>query len=179
MLYLPLLGWALFIAPCFAWVCRRLAQTPELRWAPSSVAIAIPVLLGIAALWAKTQHENNVVERLRNTAPATHAYLGQVQALLPVVRPGSRIYVARSPFEGWDAKFIIELLYHDRTVTVWLASKGGPLSAEELGRMDYVLDFENHKVRLVGGRNAAERTASRHAWFRRPCMEISGTTPCL
>lgn len=50
----------------------------------------------------------------------------------------------------WDLKFITELLYHDRSFTVWLQTKT-PLSDTELAKMDYVFAVKEKRLILLRG----------------------------
>jgi len=72
----------------------------------------------------------------------------QWTTLLPTVKPGAQIAFYNEIFEDWDAKFIAELLYKDRSITVHLNDKPA-LSPSDLDKMDYVLAFEQEKLVIL------------------------------
>jgi hypothetical protein len=135
----------------FLSLCKALVRTRVLRWAPAPVALGLVVALGIASLWAKTASEDqNVPQGIRNPGQLTWSVIQQVRAVQPRVRRGSKIYVVRGPFEGWDMKFILELVYHDRSVSVWLGEKA-PLPPDRIEQMDYVFTYEDGKLKRLKG----------------------------
>ena len=150
-LYIPVLGWAMVVASVFVWLAGIAVRSRALRWAPAPVALGVIVTLGMAAFWVKTEREDRQVSPdIRNPGQLTWSVIQQVRAVQPSVPPGSRIYVVRGPFDGWDMKFIMELVYHDRSVHVWLGEQT-PLPPERIEQMDYVFTFENGKlIRLKG-----------------------------
>ncbi len=143
-LYIALAGWALIAATFFLWMCRALAGSQG--W------MAVLVLLGIYFWYEGTAlADTHVPQGIRKPGRLTWSVIQQVRALQPSVAPGSRIYVVRGPFPDWDLKFIMELVYHDRSVNVWLGEKV-PLPPEDIGRMDYVFTFEGEKLVRLRGR---------------------------
>jgi hypothetical protein len=143
-LYIPLAGWALTAATFFVSLCRALAG--------SRTWMAALVTLGIWLWYEGTAlADRHVPPGIRKPGQLTWSVIQQVRALQPSVKPGSRIYVVRGPFPDWDMKFIMELVYGDRTVNVWLGEKV-PLPPEEIRKMDYVFTFENGTLIRLQGR---------------------------
>lgn len=142
-LYLPLMGWAVVVVTLFLWLSSALAG--------SRLWMAALVLFGMWQLWGWTERQDGFVgPGIKKPGQLTWSVVEQVRALQPSVKPGSRIYVVRGPFPDWEMKFIIELVYHDRTVNVWLGEKV-PLPPEEIRKMDYVFTWEGDRlVRLKG-----------------------------
>lgn len=60
-------------------------------------------------------------------------------------RPGTSAAFLDDPFHTLDMYFLARLWFHDRSVTVHVASEG-PLTGQQLARMDYVFTFENRKL---------------------------------
>ena len=137
-LYLPLLAWALLASVMITGLVRR----PLLQW--SLVAL-------VAILWS---HET--IRQWRQTAPAylrqqdlTWSVITQMREL-PHPAPGSRVMILNSPFDGWDAYFISELLWNDRSIHIEMGDKSpAPPSADELKSFDVVLRFNRDELRVV------------------------------
>jgi hypothetical protein len=149
-LYIPLVGWAVIVASGCLWIAKVAARSPLLRWMPYRAALGALALLGIVLFWANTERHGDVPEGIRKPAQLTWSVAEQIRAVQPTVKPGSRIYVVRGPFRDWDMKFIMELVYHDRSVNVWLGEKA-PLPPAEIDRMDYVFTFEAGKLKRLKG----------------------------
>ncbi len=142
-LYIPLAAWAVIGVTLFLWLCSALAG--------SRVWMAVLVMLGIWIWWGwNDSRDRNVPPGIRRPGRLTWSVIQQVRALQPAVEPGSRIYVVRGPSPDWDTKFIIELVYRDRTVNVWLGEKA-PLPPADIQRMDYVFTFEGEKLLKLKG----------------------------
>ena len=60
-------------------------------------------------------------------------------------RPGSSAAFLEDPYHSLDMYFLARLWFHDRTVTIHIPSQG-PLTPQELARMDYVFTVENRKL---------------------------------
>lgn len=140
-LYVPLMGWAVVLVTLFVWLSSALAGSRG--W------MAVLVLFGMWQLWDWTESQDRYVgPGIKKPGELTWSVVQQVRALQPAVKPGSRIYLVRGPFPDWDMKFIIELVYHDRTVNVWLGEKV-PLPPEEIRKMDYVFTWEGDKLKKL------------------------------
>lgn len=144
-LYIPLAGWAVIAATLFLWLCGALAG--------SRVWMAVLVILGIWAWWGWTDsRDKHVPIEIRKPGLVVQSVIRQVRALQPSVPPGSKIYVIRSPFPdwSWDMKFILNLIYRDRTVDVRLGDKA-PLMPGEIEKMDYIFTFEGEQLKKLKG----------------------------
>jgi len=60
-------------------------------------------------------------------------------------RPGSAAAFLDDPFHSLDMHYLARLWFHDRSVTVHIASEP-PLTDQQMARMDYVFTFENRKL---------------------------------
>jgi hypothetical protein len=150
-LYIPLAGWAAMVASIFVSLARVAARSALLRWIPERAALGALVGIGIALFWANTERRGgNVPPGILKPAALTWSVADQIRAVQPAVKPGSRIYVAHDPFGTWDMKFIMELVYHDRSVNVWLGEQV-PLPPADINRMDYVFTFEDGRLKRLKG----------------------------
>lgn len=150
-LYIPLVGWAVILASLFQSCARAAAGSRALRWMPRNLPLGLIVALGIATLWAITERESRDIPLgIRRGCQLTHSVIRQIRAVQPAVRPGSKIYVVHGPSRDWDMKFIMELVYHDRSVNVWLGEQV-PLPPADIARMDYVFTFEDGRLKRLKG----------------------------
>jgi hypothetical protein len=148
-LYIPWFGWALWLAALGTACSSYVSREPLLRRLPRDLALAIPLVLIVAVWWRQTDLQNRrVVQGYRQTGAFFQSVAQQLQTLLPKVKPGTQIAYYDDDCYYWDAKFITELLYHDRSVTVRLHSKT-PLSPEEFDRMDYVLNIDHGRLAVL------------------------------
>jgi hypothetical protein len=150
-LYIPMVGWAIFGAVIFVdlveAVARVLEREPWGRRLGHSGVIALLFAAGIF-LWARQNREYK-----RTHAAPVMAALGQeswdviqqFRAVNPHARRGSKIAFLDDPFHSWDMLFVAELWFRDRTLDIHVA-RHGPLTLEELARMDYVFTFQDGKL---------------------------------
>lgn len=152
LLYIPLAGWAVFGATLFVSLCEAMGTSRVLRIIPPRVTHGVLVLTGIGLLWACNADQSRD-DRLWLTgggAGLTWSMIQEVRTVQPTVKPGARIYVVNDPWGSWDAKMIMELVYHDRTVNVELGSHS-KLTPGEIDRMDYIFTFENGRLLRLKG----------------------------
>ena len=69
----------------------------------------------------------------------------QFRALNPHIRPGSKVAFLDDPFHSWDMLFLAELWFRDRTLDIHV-QRHGPLTDEELSKMDSVFTFDGGKL---------------------------------
>ena len=69
----------------------------------------------------------------------------QFRQLNPHVRPGSKVAFLDDPFHSWDMLFLAELWFRDRSLDIHV-ERHGPLTPEELAKVDYIFTFENGKL---------------------------------
>jgi hypothetical protein len=60
-------------------------------------------------------------------------------------RPGSRVAFLASPLGTVDSFFLAELWFHDKSVYLHVSGQG-PLTPEELAKMDYLYTYENRRL---------------------------------
>src|SRR5262249_2243352 len=115
-LYIPLAGWAIFLAVIFVDLARALAGwlegEPVIGRAGRKALFAETVALGIILLARLTavQKRKREPEIARN-GELTAAVIAQFRAAAPKVPPRSRVLLIDDPFHDWDAKFIAQLWF--------------------------------------------------------------------
>jgi len=150
-LYIPMVGWAIFGAAILVDLAdaltRVLEREPWGRRLGHAGVLALLVALAVF-LWGRENREYK-----RTHAEPVMAALGreswdaiqQFRALNPHVRPKSKVAFLDDPFHTWDMLFLAELWFRDHTVDIHVA-RHGPLTPEELAKMDYVFSFEGGKL---------------------------------
>jgi len=151
MLYIPLFGWAVIAASVFVLFCGAAAKGLSRLRVPRQAATGVLVIAGLAWYWHTIERKNWWMSRWAEqaTGPVSRA-IEQVRETQPKVKRGARVYVYNSPPGSWDTKFIMELVWGDRTANVWLDVQT-PLSQSEIDGMDYVFTFEDGRLKLVRG----------------------------
>ena len=149
MLYIPSFGWALLLAVFIKSICGLLSRIMSFRNFNTNLVKALPLLFAVFFIWHITDFQNKKeAYGLSLLGREFWMVKEQLETLLPNVKPGTQIAFYNNIFRGWDAKFIAELLYKDRTVTARLNDKA-PLSPSEFNKMDYVLAFEQEKLVIL------------------------------
>jgi len=150
-LYIPLAGWAVLVAVAFTdaagalagWLERlpRIGRAGRRAWFAAMVAAAGILLAGLTA--AKKRKQEPAIAA---HGALTAAVIGEFRAADPKVPPHSRVLLVDDPFHDWDAKFIAQLWFRDRSVDVRLQNKT-PMTAEEIAReVQFVFRFERGRL---------------------------------
>ena len=150
-LYIPMIGWAIFGSVVFVDLASALARVLEAEpWGRRLGRGGIVALLTAVAIfcWARQNRQYK-----RTHAEPVMAALGheswdaiqQFRALNPHVRPGSKVAFLDDPFHSWDMLFLAELWFRDRSVDIHV-ERHGPLTPEELAKVDYIFTFRNGKL---------------------------------
>ena len=150
-LYIPLAGWAIFGAVIFMDLADALARVLEREaWGRRLGHGGVAALLVAFAifLWGRQNREykrSHAADEMAALGHESWDVIQQFRALDPHVRSGSKVAFLDDPFHSWDMLFVAELWFRDRTldIHVW---RHGPLTAEELAKMDYVFTFEGGKL---------------------------------
>ncbi len=152
MLYIVLAGWALIIATFFVSLCDAAYGLFAPRRLPAIFAKTAVVVLGVAAFWGYTSHKDRFTSMAMEAAfaPMRNA-IEQVRAVQPQVPAGSKVCVLADMWDSWDTKFVMELVWGDRSVNVWLTPKT-PLTPAEIEGMDYVFTYESGKWKRLRGK---------------------------
>jgi hypothetical protein len=137
-LYIPLLAWALLVAVMVSALLRR----PALQWAAAAV---------IVILWSR-----ETIHWWRDAAPPylenqrlTWSAITQIGEL-PRPKPGSRVMILNSPFQGWHALLISELVWNDHSIQIEMGDKSAaPPTEAELKSYDWILGFERDAVQVL------------------------------
>jgi hypothetical protein len=150
-LYIPMVGWAIFGAIVFVDLTEALARVLELepfgRRLGHGGVVALLVAIAIF-LWGRQNREYK-----RTHAEPVMASLGheswdviqQFRAVNPHVHPGSKVAFLDDPFHSWDMLFVAELWFRDRSLDIHV-ERHGPLTPEELAKMDYIFTFKEGKL---------------------------------
>jgi hypothetical protein len=110
--------------------------------------LAALMVLAAVLLWVREERD---LERFAESQPMTMLgqqswdIIQQMRASSFHPRPGSSVAFLDDPFHNLDMYSIARLWFHDRSVKVHGASQG-PLTPEELAKMDYVFTIENRKL---------------------------------
>jgi hypothetical protein len=138
-LYLPLLGWAIFVAAAFMELVNSISRRPAARAA----------LVGVAVLllaWTTELHKRTIMPDYTRNGELTAKVIEQFRAANPRVAPGSWVLLVDDPFQDWDAKFIADLWFRDRSVTVWVQNKLRFSDQEIREKMTHIFRFENDRL---------------------------------
>ncbi len=139
-LYLPLLGWAIYAAVCFDCAVRRISQGNGAARALLTGA----ALLGLA--WTTDRQKRKVMPQYEQSNELTARVIRQFRELEPRATPGSSVLLVNDPFPEWDAQFIADLWFQDRSVSVWLQNKAHFRQDEIREKMQLVLRFDGDRL---------------------------------
>jgi hypothetical protein len=150
-LAIPLAGWAIFGSVLFLDLVRALSgvlvREPLLR--PMGGKGLVAAMLAMAVfLWAReNRYRQRVVSEPVMAALGQQEWevLEQFRIVNPQVRPNSRVAFLDDPLKSWDMLFAAQLWFRDRSLAIHVAREG-PLSPDELAKMDYVFTFEAGKL---------------------------------
>jgi hypothetical protein len=150
-LYVPLAGWAMFIAVIFLDLAHAvsavLVKETLFQRLGRKGAFALLVVCGVL-LWVNRMRYLTTAEVRPSAAKqgiVTAQVLAQLRELNPHVPPRSQVVFLNDPFTDWDMTFIGMLWFGDRSVHVY-NQRTEHLSTGELARMDHVFDFVNGKL---------------------------------
>jgi hypothetical protein len=150
-LYVPVLGWAIFVAVIFREIVKVLSRMlmgdPMLRHLGAQSICAILIATGVFLWAAENRHLKNSHVRPSMSAlgEPTWQVIQQLDELRPRVQPHSHIVFLNDPFEGWDMAFIAQLWFRDRSLDIRLDRKT-PFTQEELARADHIFTFANGRL---------------------------------
>jgi hypothetical protein len=150
-LYIPMVGWAIFGAVVLVDLVEALAGVLEREpWGKRLGHSGVVALLVAVAIffWGRQNREYKRTHAAPVMASLGHEswdVIEQFRAVNPHVRSGSKVAFLDDPFHSWDMLFVAELWFRDRSLDIHVA-RHGPLTAEELAKMDYVFTFEGGKL---------------------------------
>ncbi|MBN1569106.1 MAG: hypothetical protein JXA73_14750 [Acidobacteria bacterium] len=149
-LYIPWMGWALWLSALGCAIADYVAGDRALRFLPRNLVRSVLLLGFVFLAWHETDRINSSeIYRYQHQSDEYFFSLKtQLESLLPKVEPGTQIAFYNDGTDTWDAKFVTELFYQDRSTKVRLQPYEH-LSQEELSKMDYVLDFYQRKLRIL------------------------------
>jgi hypothetical protein len=148
-LCIPWFGWTLWLGALSAIFSsyisgRSFVRHTARRWVQ---AVLILVIVGLA--WHKTDRRNReIVPAYQGADGYFWSLKEQLGKLLPSVKAGTQIAYYNDDTDSWDARFVTELFFHDRSVYVRL-HRYNPLSPDEFNKVDYVLNMERQKLAIL------------------------------
>jgi len=150
-LYIPMVGWAIFGAVVLVDLAEALARVLERdpwgRKLGHGGVVALLVAIGIF-VWGRQNREykrTHAIPVMESLGHESWDVIQQFRALNPRVRPGSKLAFLDDPFHSWDMLLLAEVWFRDRTLDIHVA-RHGPLTPEELAKMDYVFTFQDGKL---------------------------------
>ena len=148
---LLMVGGAIFVAVVFVDLVETAARylSREFRLPPLGYRLVVGVSIALAVvIWIRDQrHLRLSVGGAPMTTLGWESWdiIQQLRASDFHPRPGSFVAFLDDPYHSLDMYFQARLWLHDRSVTVHVASEG-PLTPQELAKMDYVFTFDKRKL---------------------------------
>jgi hypothetical protein len=140
-LYIPLVGWALYVGCLLQCLCDKLVRSLNSVWFGTGVRVA--VFAAAAALIANTQAailaENS--PPLRSTQEGNRRFIKRLQTIHPQLPRGSRLLLVDDPLPGgYELLFLVRIAYAAPALEVdRIKVLPAPSGAEQLTHDDYVL----------------------------------------
>jgi hypothetical protein len=148
---LVMVGAAAFAAVVFADAVEAIARfvSKGFRLRPSRRRLLVGVLVAPAVfVWVRDQRNLRLDvgrDPMTTLGFETWDLIQQLRASSFHPRPGAHAAFLDDPFHTLDMYYLARLWFHDKSVTVHVASQG-PLTPSELASMDYLFTIENRKV---------------------------------
>ena len=146
-IYILLAGWSMIVATGCEAIARRLAHEPLFAWLPAPAAVLL-ILSGALFYYTSVTavRHHKIARDYFGEGEKTWNLIEELHNLPFQPPPGSRVAFVNDPFpEGWDAFFIANLAWRDRSIQVFLQNQQH-LPASELARMDYLFDFPQGRL---------------------------------
>jgi hypothetical protein len=139
-IYLPLAGWALYIATALEMLRKRFAK----RMPPAILFLA--VALGLAPLHARESSKSMLV--FASADLPTTEMAAQLQRVQPAVPRGAHLFFESDPFpaQTFYLVFLVRLFYRDLTIEVARAKDGNPGG---VGNFDAVFRWDDGSLAKV------------------------------
>ena len=110
-LYIPLVGWAIWMASLFDWAASRIRHR-YIRWS-AFAAVAL------SYSWVTEKRFGDKGQLIKSGQAYTMQPLSQLQSLHETPRHGSRVLFIGSPFhDGFDMVFLANLTWNDHSLTI-------------------------------------------------------------
>ncbi|MGI8742042.1 MAG: hypothetical protein ACR2NN_05645 [Bryobacteraceae bacterium] len=141
--YVPLAGWAVYLATVIALASRPVRAVP----AQAAVFVACAVLLSLA-------HFHDRPNRFRpndGKNDQVRDFERQIATLHPTLPKGAHILLLDDPFETneWTPSSLMQLHYHDSTLEVQRFKQTADRSAIAASRHDFVFTYRNGAMQEV------------------------------
>jgi hypothetical protein len=150
-LALLMVGAAAFAVVVFADVVEAIARylSKGFRLPPWQRRLMVGLMIALAVfVWVRDQRALRLdvgKDPMTTLGFETWDIVQQMRASSFHPRPGAQVAFLDDPFHTLDMYFLARLWFHDRSVTVHVVSQG-PVTAQELAKMDYIFTVENRKV---------------------------------
>jgi hypothetical protein len=149
-LALPMVGWAIFVAVCLVDVIQTI-DSAMVRYAHfnrlARGLLEAVLILGIVIPWARENRRLQVGIVRDSMASQGFETWDLIQQFPKFQRPpaGSRVAFLSDPLTGIDFWHLGQLWVHDLRTDVHVRGQG-PLTDEQLAKMDYIYTFEGRKM---------------------------------
>ncbi len=152
MLYLPSMGWALYVGSLFSLLLSGLARLAPVRWAAAVRFAGVAVsVLAVMHLHSVMLRGYSVLER--NARNEMRRFIERLRKEHHELPPGASLLLADDPMpRGFAVLFIAQLAYYDPTLVVdRIKMLPNIPSGDDVIRYDYVLagGWQLHDVRSI------------------------------
>lgn len=150
-LYVPMAGWAIFGAAVFSdlvFAAAGVLEREALFRPLGRTVLAALLMLAAVFLWARLNLDHKRTEaepRMAAVGQKSWGVIQQFRAANPRVRSGSNVAFLDDPLHSWDMLFVAELWFRDRSLKIHVAREG-PLTPQELAKMDAIFTFQGGKL---------------------------------
>lgn len=119
MLYLPLMGWALFLGSFFAEVCDRLIGLADPAWLRVALRRACVILAAAAIAGGHARLRAQLTPAIHREHDAERRIIGQLLELHPRLDSDSFLLLENDPLPpGWGLSFFTQLAYADPSINL-------------------------------------------------------------
>ncbi len=151
VMYLPLAGWALYLAEVVVLVSGRVWRVLTGKRATAGIAACAIACLAVA-LHSRYQRRSYLMKSEKESSRHSRALIQNLKAMELPIKPGGRLLLLRDAFgtDEWTPFFIVRLFYHDPSLTVDRVKMKQPVTPpEETPPYDFVLDYDGERTFVV------------------------------
>src|SRR5271157_1499712 len=166
-LYLPMIGWALYMAALAVRLCDRAFRKPAVRLAALAAA-AVPIVV-----WHAHRNAPFLPEMYRQQNEERR-FMRQLQERLPHVEAGSYFLFLNDPFAAgsWSPLFFTRLAYSDPAIWVDRPGLMGRVpTGDELTLYDHVLSDDHGRLREIAAPKPPAPHAAIAVHFSKPLVQ--------
>jgi hypothetical protein len=142
-LYIPLIGFSLWVAGLMTELFNRLPLQPSRRTAAAAILVLLVTGAMLKIHYRRSRDQEKI---LRSAQELSNNVIASMHRLHPQVEKGCRVLFVDNPWgEGWDMYFIAKLYFNDKTLQVAMTWPG-----KDIPYGDAHTEF-NHIFRWVNG----------------------------